>query len=72
MTAAGAPYAVGAPNRLAESALGRGDADMRAFATDVQEGRQELSRVLEKVGCSVVPGEANFVFALGESGLARG
>ena len=64
MTAAGAPYSVSAPSlALAESALERGDDDMRAFAAGVEEGRRELSRLLEQVGCSVVPGEANFVFA---------
>lgn len=64
MAAAGAPYAVSAPSlALAEAALAAGDAAMESFAAGVREGRQALGAGLEAAGCTVVPSQANFVFA---------
>lgn len=67
MAAAGAPYAVSAPSlALADAALRRGDTALEAFVASVRRGRTALAEVLHGAGCTVVPSEANFVFARSE------
>ena len=66
MAAAGAPYAVSAPSlALRTQPLRRGDTALEAFVASVRLGRAALAEVLH-MGCTVVPSEANFVFARSE------
>jgi len=64
LRAAGAPFSVAAPSlALAHAALDQGDGPMEAFVRTVRQGRAELGRALQAAGCTVVPSQANFVFA---------
>ena len=67
MRVAGAPYAVSAPSlAIAAAALGESSAPVDAFVQTVREGRARLEAALETAGCTVVPSQANFVFARSE------
>ncbi len=62
LRAAGAPFAVSGPSlAIAEAALARG-LDPEALER-IAAGRARLAETLTAVGCRVVPGQANFVFA---------
>jgi histidinol-phosphate aminotransferase len=62
MRAAGHPYAVSAPSlRIAATWLDSGEAEVRCFVERIRQERAALTAVLQRLGCDVLPSQANFI-----------